>query len=132
MTRRRSLRSLLFSLYLLFSFTASLVHAAPGQDKYGFVTIHYEGTPGDAEYVLGVRVLLKSLQPLRHPFLILVSDNVSSRTREIFQREGATLIDVRVRTVCVCVRIRERNEREMRLKNRGVGVCCPRRHWCGK
>ncbi len=36
--------------------------AAAGTGKYAFVTLHYEDTPADAEYILGVRVLLKSVQ----------------------------------------------------------------------
>ena len=88
-----------FTTLILLILLASLAQKAQSsqlrQDKYAFVTIHYEGTASDAEYVLGVRVLLKSLQPLHHPFIILVSDNVSQRSRDLFSKEGATLIDVR-------------------------------------
>jgi hypothetical protein len=68
--------------------------AAAAKDRKAFVTIHYEGTDADAEYILGVRVLLRSLQPLQHPFIILVSKSVSQSSRDIFTREGATLIEV--------------------------------------
>ncbi len=63
-------------------------------DRHAYVTIHYEGTPADDEYILGIRVLIQSLKPLRHPFLILISDNVSQKSRDLFVREGATLIQV--------------------------------------
>ena len=54
---------------------------APGafgaSGRFAYATIHYEGTPNDAHYILGVRVLLQSLKPLRHPFLILASREYS-------------------------------------------------------
>ena len=66
----------------------------PTSDKLAYVTIHYEGTAADDEYILGVRVLLRSLHPLKHPFIILISKSVSQSSRDVFQREGATLVEV--------------------------------------
>lgn len=48
------------------------------------------------EYVLGTRVLLKSLQMsgTKHDILVLVSSNVRQSSRELFQQEGAKVIEV--------------------------------------
>lgn len=64
--------------------------AAPGE-RFAYVTIHYEGTPADTEYVLGIRVLLQSLQPLQHPFIVLASSSVTQATRDLLTAEGATI-----------------------------------------
>ena len=63
--------------------------------KYAFATIHYEGTPNDDAYVLGVRVLLKSLQGSAYPTLVLTSSNVRQSSRQAFEQEGAIVVPVR-------------------------------------
>jgi alpha-N-acetylglucosamine transferase len=72
---------------------ANLKQARP-EGRYAYVTIHYEGTPDDYKYILGIRVLINSLKPLRYPFLILCSPTVSQESRDIFTLDGATLIDI--------------------------------------
>eukprot|EP00123_Amoebidium_parasiticum_P010842 comp20354_c0_seq1/m.25694 comp20354_c0_seq1/g.25694 ORF comp20354_c0_seq1/g.25694 comp20354_c0_seq1/m.25694 type:complete len:509 (-) comp20354_c0_seq1:142-1668(-) len=64
--------------------------------KYAFVTIHYEGTPKDDEYVLGIRVLLRSIRNTgtKADIVVLLSDNVRQSTRNLFAAEGAQLRDV--------------------------------------
>lgn len=68
--------------------------SASSAKKYAYVTIHYEGTPNDDCYILGIRVLLQSLKPLQHPFIILASDSVTQRSRDIFTQDGATIVPV--------------------------------------
>jgi hypothetical protein len=59
--------------------------------------MHYEGTPHDDEYVLGIRVMMHSVR--QHspgfPFLVLVSPEVRASSRGLFQRDGATVREVR-------------------------------------
>lgn len=58
--------------------------------KHAYVTIHYEGTPADAEYVLGTRVLLKSLQDTgtTADLVVLASRTVSNETIKRFCDDG--------------------------------------------
>eukprot|EP00053_Salpingoeca_punica_P008151 m.73710 g.73710 ORF g.73710 m.73710 type:complete len:492 (+) comp14475_c0_seq1:307-1782(+) len=65
-----------------------------GRSRFAYVTIHYEGTANDAQYILGIRVLLKSLKPLRYPFIVLVSHTVSQHTRDLLASEGAQIQQV--------------------------------------
>lgn len=47
---------------LFFLFFLILINCIDELDhKYAYVTIHYEGTKNDAEYVLGIEVMVKSL-----------------------------------------------------------------------
>jgi hypothetical protein len=64
---------------------------ASATSKYAYVTIHYEGTERDDEYVLGVRTLIKSIQisGSKNDIIILVSPNVRQQTIDTFQKEGA-------------------------------------------
>ncbi len=64
-------------------------------ERFAFVTLHYEGTKGDAEYILGIRVLMASLRGSQYPFIILASDSVSQSSIDLFTAEGATVIPVR-------------------------------------
>jgi hypothetical protein len=76
---------------------ASLIcanNAEIGGKRFAFVTLHYEGTKNDAEYILGIRVLLASLRGTPYPFIILASDSVSQHSRELFTSEGATVVPV--------------------------------------
>lgn len=64
--------------------------------KFAYATLHYEGTPHDAEYRMGVRVLVKSIKThSSYPVIVLVSDNVDMAFRRTLQYEGAI---VQVRT----------------------------------
>jgi hypothetical protein len=86
---------LLLSLAGCTSGTAGdVAHVRAASPRYAFATIHYEGTPADAEYILGIRVLMQSLQPLQCPFLIMVSKSVSQSSIRLFESEGATVIPV--------------------------------------
>lgn len=64
--------------------------------KYAYVSIHYEGTPRDADYILGVRTLIASVKysGTEHDFLVLVSDNVSQQTRDLLTEDGAIVKEV--------------------------------------
>jgi hypothetical protein len=67
-------------------------HGQAGKaDRFAFVTLHYEGTKNDAEYILGIRVLIQSLKGSRYPFIILCSDSVSQSSRDIFTNDGAII-----------------------------------------
>lgn len=64
---------------------------ASATSKYAYVTIHYEGTERDDEYVLGVRTLIKSIQLTgsKNDIIVLASPNVRPKTVETFQKDGA-------------------------------------------
>jgi len=64
--------------------------------KYAFATIHYEGTQRDDEYLLGIRVLIKSVRMLGHTedFLVLVTESVKQETRQILTDASAKVIEV--------------------------------------
>jgi hypothetical protein len=65
----------------------------PTQGRYAYVGIHYEGTARDEEYVLGLRVMIKSLMlsGTKHDIVIILSRNVSQRTRDLLAGDGAKL-----------------------------------------
>ena len=50
----------------------------------------------NTEYVLGTRVLLKSIQMsgTKHDILVLVSPNVRQESRDLFHQAGAKVIEV--------------------------------------
>lgn len=54
-----------FSLFIYFVFINTLNVVASenpnAYHKYAYATIHYEGTAHDAEYVLGIEVMVRSL-----------------------------------------------------------------------
>jgi len=64
--------------------------------KNAFATIHYEGTPRDDEYLLGIRVLIKSVRMAgqTEDFLVLVTESVKHETRKILTDAGAKVIEV--------------------------------------
>jgi len=59
--------------------------------------MHYEGTPKDDEYVLGLRVLIRSIQNTHtpHDILVLLSSNVRESTRQQLTADGAILREVK-------------------------------------
>eukprot|EP00124_Ichthyophonus_hoferi_P001543 Ihof_evm2s83 gene=Ihof_evmTU2s83 len=73
-----------------------IVVASRPDKKYAYVTCHYEGTPKDDEYVLGIRVLIKSIKNTgtNADIVVLLSNNVRASTRDLFAKEGAILQDV--------------------------------------
>ena len=66
------------------------------RSRFAYATIHYEGTPDDDAYLLGIRVLLASIKAsgTEHDFVVLVSPEVSSATRRTLLADGAVLMDV--------------------------------------
>ncbi len=74
----------------------SSVATTQSSSKYAFATIHYEGTPRDDEYLLGIRVLIKSIRMAGHTedFLVLLTESVKHDTRRILTEAGAKVIEV--------------------------------------
>ena len=61
--------------------------------KHAYALIHYEGTPLDAEYLLGARVLITSLERTEPEadIVVLVSENVTPETRAVLAATSARL-----------------------------------------
>ena len=68
----------------------------PARDRFAWVMMHYEGTPRDDEYLLGLRVLIRSIQDTKtpHDIVVITSDNVRSSTNEALLEDGAKLHQV--------------------------------------
>ncbi|TMW63543.1 hypothetical protein Poli38472_002484 [Pythium oligandrum] len=68
----------------------------PARSRFAYVTVHYEGTSRDPEYVLGVQVLMQSIKLTRtpHDLVVLASDSVSEASKRIFESIGCRVIDV--------------------------------------
>lgn len=81
---------------LLLVFVAALVKPLAAASRNAYVTIHYEGTDRDPEYVLGIRVLMQSLRATgtTDDIVVLASDTVSEASRETFRRDGAVVKQV--------------------------------------
>ena len=64
-----------------------------GRTRFAYVAMHYEGTPRDDEYLLGLRTLIFSLQQsgTSQDILVLLSDNVRPSTRATLQSDGVLL-----------------------------------------
>ena len=64
--------------------------------RFAYVALHYEGTPRDDEYLLGLRTTLYSLQQsgTTQDILVLLSDNVRPTTRAQLLADGVKLITV--------------------------------------
>jgi len=79
---------------LIFLIFYTLIIAASA--KYAYVTIHYEGTARDDEYVLGIRVLVESIKTFddQNDVIVLVNDNVRPKVRNLFQESGAIVRQV--------------------------------------
>jgi hypothetical protein len=69
------------------------VRMMPPTSRYAYVMMHYEGTPKDAEYVLGTRVLIKSLvaSGTKQNLVVLASTSVSKKTIDAFCADGAVV-----------------------------------------
>jgi len=93
---------LLGSLMLPFTFASVVVAdagAAAFHPRYAYVTVHYEGTPSDDEYVLGVRVLVQSIMLNAEPgadvdVLVLCSTEVRQESKDAFTALGAKTLPV--------------------------------------
>jgi len=68
----------------------------PVFSRYAYVTIHYEGTARDDEYVVGVRTLIRSIKMsgTLNDIIVLCSPNVREESKESFIREGAIIKQV--------------------------------------
>ena len=68
----------------------------PDNYKCAYVTLHYEGTDNDEEYILGIRVLIKSIKMTgtKYPVIVLVAENVSESSRQQFEELGAIIQEV--------------------------------------
>lgn len=64
--------------------------------RFAYVMMHYEGTAKDPEYVLGTRVLIKSLlsSGTKQDLVVLASTSVSQKTLNTFCNDGA-IVQVR-------------------------------------
>lgn len=58
--------------------------AVTSHSRFAYVMLHYEGTPADDEYLLGLRVLIKSIQisDTSNDIVVLLSNNVRASTRQ--------------------------------------------------
>ena len=61
--------------------------------RFAYVGMHYEGTPRDDEYLLGLRTLIFSLQSsgTQQDIVVLLSDNVRQSTRQQLQAANVIL-----------------------------------------
>ncbi|KAF4319795.1 hypothetical protein BBO99_00006108 [Phytophthora kernoviae] len=68
----------------------------PPTSRFAYVTVHYEGTSRDAEYVLGVQILMHSIKMTGSPYdlVVLASDSVSERSKTLFRSMGCRVLDV--------------------------------------
>ncbi|RLN81491.1 hypothetical protein BBJ28_00011960 [Nothophytophthora sp. Chile5] len=64
--------------------------------RFAYVTVHYEGTSRDAEYVLGIQVLMHSIKMTGSPYdlVVLASDSVSERSKATFRAIGCRVLEV--------------------------------------
>eukprot|EP00127_Corallochytrium_limacisporum_P004223 Clim_evm168s157 gene=Clim_evmTU168s157 len=64
--------------------------------KDAFVTIHYEGTPNDEDYVLAIRVMFSSIQKVgtEADLVVMTAPSVSQETITLFQSEGIKIVPV--------------------------------------
>jgi hypothetical protein len=70
--------------------------AAGNHSRFAYVMIHYEGTPKDDMYVLGTRVVIKSILDTgsKQDVVILCADNVRESTKKQFRDVGAIIKEV--------------------------------------
>ncbi|CEG42551.1 glucuronosyltransferase pgsip8-like [Plasmopara halstedii] len=68
----------------------------PPTSRFAYVTVHYEGTSRDAEYVLGVQVMMHSIKLTGSPYdlVVLASDSVSEKSKSLFRSMGCRVLDV--------------------------------------
>lgn len=95
------LTTLLF-LFLPFIFSSSSSPPSSSSalakrpSRFAYVGMHYEGTPRDDEYLLGLRVLIKSvrLTGSTMDFVILISNNVRESTKKRLIEDGVILKEI--------------------------------------
>lgn len=66
------------------------------KSRFAYVTVHYEGTKRDAEYVLGIQVLMQSIKLTKSPYdlVVLASNTVTAKSKSLFKQIGCRVIDV--------------------------------------
>jgi len=81
---------------IIFAFSCFLLPSVYAEGRYAFATIHYEGTPRDEEYTLGIRVLIRSIKATgtKHDVIVLATDSVSDATRKLLIKEGAQIVPI--------------------------------------
>ena len=79
---------------LRFLVFVGLAALAATEERFAYVAMHYEGTPADTEYILALRILIHSLKGTKHDIVVLVSDSVSAKSRNLFMEEGAIIRQV--------------------------------------
>ncbi|CAI5714496.1 unnamed protein product [Peronospora destructor] len=96
-----SVRALVFLSLLLDAVAASLdvqitAQQEPPASRFAYVTVHYEGTSRDAEYVLGVQVMMHSIKMTGSPYdlVVLASESVSEKSKALFRSMGCRVLDV--------------------------------------
>ena len=64
--------------------------------RFAYVMIHYEGTPKDDLYVLGSRVVIKSIRDsgTKQDIVVLCATNVRESTKQAFREVGAIIREV--------------------------------------
>lgn len=92
---------LLLALVAMTTTTLGEPQAAPlsnerSPSRFAYVTVHYEGTSRDDEYVLGIQVLMQSIKLTETPYdlVVLASDSVTERSKQLFRDIGCRVIDV--------------------------------------
>jgi len=75
---------------------AAAASSPVARGRYAWVMMHYEGTPKDDEYLLGLRVLIRSIKDTKtpHDIVVIVSDNVRQSTKDQLVADGALLNEV--------------------------------------
>lgn len=66
------------------------------KSRFAYVTVHYEGTSRDAEYVLGIQVLMQSIKltGTPHDLVVLASESVTEQSKQLFRAIGCRVVDV--------------------------------------
>ncbi|CAI5714269.1 unnamed protein product [Hyaloperonospora brassicae] len=73
-----------------------VVQPTAATSRFAYVTVHYEDTSRDAEYVLGVQVMMHSIKLTGSPYdlVVLTSDSVSEASKALFRSMGCRVLDV--------------------------------------
>jgi hypothetical protein len=89
-------RVALWALLGLAALVLPIVPSVSALSRFAYVGMHYEGTPRDDEYLLGLRVLIKSvkLTGTKMDFVVLISNNVRESTKQRLLDDGAHLREI--------------------------------------
>eukprot|EP00823_Brevimastigomonas_motovehiculus_P002859 TRINITY_DN168_c0_g6_i2.p1 TRINITY_DN168_c0_g6~~TRINITY_DN168_c0_g6_i2.p1 ORF type:complete len:488 (-),score=77.12 TRINITY_DN168_c0_g6_i2:562-2025(-) len=87
----------LLSFFSVLAFTSCFSFSRPlAPHRFAYVMIHYEGTNRDDEYLLGLRVLIRSIQETqtKQDIVVLVANNVCESSRQQLLNDGAIVKEV--------------------------------------